>query len=145
VPEGIEIVESARRRYDGEKRNPWDETECGPHYARAMSAWAALLALNGFRYQGHDKRLAVKPHMLTPVTQSFWSTGTGWGSFTISPTKFSLKVLFGKLPLDLVELPSRARSIHVAGSNVPFSSERGVAHISPTIDLAEGHEIVIQL
>ena len=42
--EGVECFESARRRFDGERRNPWDEPECGHHYARAMSAWSGLLA-----------------------------------------------------------------------------------------------------
>src|SRR5262249_10964408 len=46
--QGVECIESIRARYDGEKRNPWDEAECGHHYARAMAAWSALLALSGF-------------------------------------------------------------------------------------------------
>ena len=83
VKEGVEIVENARRRYDGERRNPWDETECGPHYARAMSAFAAIPALSGFRYQGPRKQVTVAPRMKTGAVQSFWSTGTGWGSFTL--------------------------------------------------------------
>ena len=50
VREGVETVEDVRRRHDGERRNPWDEPECGHHYARAMSAWAPLLALSGYLY-----------------------------------------------------------------------------------------------
>ena len=45
VREGVETFENSRRRYDGERRNPWDEAECGHHYARAMSAWSGVLAL----------------------------------------------------------------------------------------------------
>ncbi len=44
IREGLECVRNSRARYDGEKRNPWDEAECGHHYARAMSAWSVLLA-----------------------------------------------------------------------------------------------------
>ena len=49
VAEGVETVENVRMRFDGERRNPWDEPECGHHYARAMSAWSTLLAISGFR------------------------------------------------------------------------------------------------
>ena len=59
VREGLECVESARARYDGERRNPWNEPECGHHYARAMSAWSAVLALSGFRYHGGTRHVAV--------------------------------------------------------------------------------------
>jgi hypothetical protein len=48
VTEGLRVVESVRRRHDGEKRNPWNEAECGSHYARAMAAWGPLLVLTGF-------------------------------------------------------------------------------------------------
>src|ERR1700733_1850947 len=31
VAEGVECIGNIRGRYDGEKRNPWDEAECGHH------------------------------------------------------------------------------------------------------------------
>ena len=52
VAQGLEYVENLRSRYDGVKRNPWDEAECGQHhYARAMSSkWSSVVALSGFQY-----------------------------------------------------------------------------------------------
>ena len=50
--EGVEAVRNVRARYDGERRNPWNEPECGHHYARAMSSWSTLLAASGFHYHG---------------------------------------------------------------------------------------------
>ena len=61
VREGVDCFESARRRFDGERRNPWDEPECGHHYARAMSAWSGLLAYSGFRYDGPRQTVAMAP------------------------------------------------------------------------------------
>ena len=58
VREGLECIAESRARYDGVKRNPWDEPECGHHYARAMSAWSGVLALSGFRY--HAPKAAVR-------------------------------------------------------------------------------------
>lgn len=108
VKEGVECVESIRQRYDGERRNPWDEAECGHHYARAMAAWSPILALSGFRYHGGDKRVELKPRTLPRSTfQCFWSTGTGWGTFTLSPTGASLHVEEGTLPAQTVLIAPR--------------------------------------
>ena len=38
------VVRNIRNRYDGLKRNPFNEAECGHHYARAMAAWSVLRA-----------------------------------------------------------------------------------------------------
>ena len=48
-------------RFDGERRNPWDEPECGHHYARAMSAWSPLVALSGFGFLAVDGAVTVRP------------------------------------------------------------------------------------
>ena len=39
-----QVVRDIRDRYDGRKRNPFDEAECGHHYARALAAWSVLKA-----------------------------------------------------------------------------------------------------
>ena len=42
LEEAERVVRNIRSRYDGRKRNPFDEAECGHHYARAMAAWTVL-------------------------------------------------------------------------------------------------------
>ena len=36
--EGLRCIRAVRDRYDGKRRNPWNEIECGGHYARSMAA-----------------------------------------------------------------------------------------------------------
>ena len=92
--EGLDIYRGARLRYDGEKRNPWDEVECGHHYARAMSAWSGVLALSGFRYDGGQQ--AVEIH--APAGhRCFWATGTGWGTFQVKAAGAAIRVEHGTL------------------------------------------------
>ena len=45
--EAEKVVRDIRNRYDGRKRNPFDEAECGHHYARALAAWSVLKAWEG--------------------------------------------------------------------------------------------------
>ena len=40
--EAEEVVKNIRSRYDGIRRNPFDEAECGHHYVRALAAWSIL-------------------------------------------------------------------------------------------------------
>jgi hypothetical protein len=106
--EGLDTIEDVRRRFDGERRNPWDEPECGHHYARAMSAWSSVVALSGFEYHAGDKILTLSPRLQTPHFVSFWSNGVSWGSFSIARENgrhtVELQVTEGALPLKSVRL-----------------------------------------
>ena len=92
--EGVEAVRNVRARYDGERRNPWNEPECGHHYARAMSSWSPLLAASGFRYHGGEQSVAIKA---APGFRCFWSTATGWGTFRVAAAGATLRVDHGTL------------------------------------------------
>ncbi len=73
--EGLTCIQNIRDRYDGWKRSPFDEAECGHHYARAMAAWAAVIALSRFRYSAVNGEFTITGE---PGTH-FWSTGLGFG------------------------------------------------------------------
>ena len=60
VDEGLALIQAIRDRYDGERRSPFNEAECGHHYARAMASWAAVLALTGFHYHAHTGEMAIR-------------------------------------------------------------------------------------
>ena len=78
VAEGATVAEGARLRHDGERRNPWNEPECGHHYARAMSSWALIVALGGFHYSAVDKALTLAPRLHAQTFRCFWSVPSGW-------------------------------------------------------------------
>lgn len=104
VKEGVKCIKAIRDRYDGKKRNPFDEAECGHHYARAMASWAAVLALTGFHYSGVDKSMtfAAKNGI------HFWSNGYAWGiceqHSNDNSIDVKLKVQYGELILSRLEL-----------------------------------------
>lgn len=77
--DGLKCIRAIRNRFDGSKRNPFSEPECGHHYARSMASWAAILALSGFHYSGVKKEMSFtgKPG------KYFWSNGDAWGTCQI--------------------------------------------------------------
>jgi len=95
VKEGLNILRTTRKRYDGTIRNPFDEYECGHWYMRAMSSYALLEALTGVRYDAVTKTLYV--HSQIGDFTSFLSTDTGFGNVTYKNGKASIKVGYGKI------------------------------------------------
>lgn len=81
VKEGLAIVEAVRRRYDGVRRNPWNEIECGHHYARAMSSWSLLTALSGFSFSVPDKEMRFRPRLRRAEFCALYSAGVAWGAY----------------------------------------------------------------
>ncbi|MGI6496588.1 MAG: GH116 family glycosyl-hydrolase [Kiritimatiellia bacterium] len=77
--DGLEMISSIRARYDGARRNPFDEAECGHHYARAMASWSAVVALQGFQYSALDGTMAMAPAGKPKPGRHFWATGDAWG------------------------------------------------------------------
>ena len=120
VDEGLEIVKAVRDRYNGLHRNPWDEEECGHHYARAMSSWAVLLALGGYQCDALTGRLDFGPAVSSGSFRTFWSTGGGWGNFEEKSERgirsVKVAVQFGGLKLQTLGLSTgstRAKSVKV--------------------------------
>ncbi len=158
VDQGLELIDNIRLRYDGERRNPWDEAECGHHYARAMASWAAIPALSGFSYDGVEKRVAAEPRITPKKFQSFWSSGTGWGvfaqTFDARQKKFTLSVKHGSLACREVRLGwnginSDAAAITAAGKNVGHTTRAEnvstVFALSGEVTLRRGDELTIRL
>lgn len=101
--EGLKGVEDIRARYDGAKRSPFNEAECGHHYARAMASWASVLALTGFQYSAIDKSIEFKNRKGT----WFWSNGYSWGTCEIEGDELNLSVIKGELELKTILLDNK--------------------------------------
>ncbi|HJT78607.1 MAG TPA: GH116 family glycosyl hydrolase, partial [Gemmataceae bacterium] len=78
--EGLSIIRGIHDRYDGRHHNPWNEVECGDHYARAMASWGCLPALCGFVYDGPAGRLGFAPRFRPEDFRAYFTAAEGWGS-----------------------------------------------------------------
>jgi non-lysosomal glucosylceramidase len=100
IAEALEIIAAIRNRYDGERRNPFDEAECGHHYARALASWSAFVTWNDIDYDGRTQTMIIGER--APEGQAFWSSGSAFGTWlprADSDTRGVLRVLRGELPL----------------------------------------------
>ncbi len=99
VDEGVELMRNVRSRYDGEKANPYDETEYGRHYARPMASWAAIPALSGFHYDARRGRMELAPKIEPGRFHCFWSTPGAWGNFAQTARGLTLTPVVGAVNL----------------------------------------------
>lgn len=81
VEEGLAICRAIHERYDASKRNPWNEIECGDHYARALASWSVLTALAGFHCDGPRGVFAFDPKLTPEDFRSVFTGPAGWGVY----------------------------------------------------------------
>ncbi len=82
IEEAMEIVHGIRNRYDGKRRSPYNEIECGNHYARSMAAWGLLIALSGYEYDMTENKIKFSPRVQEEDFACFYSNGKSWGIYT---------------------------------------------------------------
>ena len=126
VDEGLEIVRAVRDKFDGEKRNPWNEFECGSNYARSMSSYALLNSFSGLSFDMTRKRIGFAPICPFVDFSVFWCLGTGWGRFELTPDSMKLRVLYGRITLTELGIPLKGgrtvSTVTLDGREVVFHS-----------------------
>ena len=82
LEKGLIVSRAIHDRYSAELRNPYNEIECGDHYARAMASYGAYQAMCGYQYHGPQKRLSFSPRLKPEDFRAAFTTAEGWGSFS---------------------------------------------------------------
>ena len=134
VEDGLAIVCGARDRYNGIPRppimrSPWNEIECGGHYARAMSSWSLLLAAAAFCCDGPAGKIEFAPNVTPERFKAFFTSPEGWGALeqvrSGGGQRNTIRVVEGILNVSSVRLspPGGARkaSVTLGGAGVPAS------------------------
>ena len=101
MDEGLEIEQACRDRYDGIKRNPFNEYECGHWYARAMSSYGFLQCLTGVRYDAVDRILYVNNSVLNEF-RTFLCTAGGYGTVEVKDGQVSVNVVSGEISIEKI-------------------------------------------
>ncbi len=120
----LEVVKTVRDRYDGERRNPWNDLECGNNYSRSMASFAFLPLLTGFVADMPRGKISISPKVKKRPLRTLVSVGSGWGELEISENAVSITLEDGVLSLCAFELPmaKSAASVSIDGKAVPFET-----------------------
>lgn len=81
LTEGLAITRAVHDRYHPARRNPYNEIECGDHYARAMASYGVFLAVCGYEHHGPKGTLAFAPRLTPDDFRAAFTTAEGWGSY----------------------------------------------------------------
>ena len=144
IDEGMAIVEAIRDRYDGAKRNPWNEFECGSNYARNMVTYSMLNAFSGFEFDIPRRSLGFDPVVGVDDFRALFCVAPGWGTIHFSKGTVILSLLHGRLQLDALKIGNRsAQRVELAGTEVPFTQLEGTILFVTPVSLADGDELII--
>jgi hypothetical protein len=81
VEEGLVVTRAVHDRYAAEKRNPYNEIECGEHYARAMAGYSVFLGACGFEHHGPAGHIGFAPKLRQDHFAAAFTAAQGWGLF----------------------------------------------------------------
>ena len=145
LTEALAICRGVHERYHPAKHNPWNEIECGDHYARGMASYGVFLALCGFECHGPGGHLGFAPRITPDDFRAAFTAAEGWG--TISQRRAAgrqtnhIEVLWGSLRVKTLsfELPDGANlalaTVEVAGQ--PAAADAAQDGRRVTITLAD--------
>ncbi|MFW9937907.1 MAG: GH116 family glycosyl hydrolase, partial [Candidatus Thorarchaeota archaeon] len=162
--EALNILKAVRKRYDGTRRNPWNEVECGDHYVRAMSSWTLLNAATGVRFLTDLKQFQIGPRINVENTKCFFITNTAWGQVILRVGKkivCSISVSYGELEINSLILNFLEPSKLINGSvlikeifdgdeilleaKIAIKNRKAELFLNQSIVLKEEHKLYIEL
>ena len=140
IEEGIKVIKAVRDRFDGEKRNPWNEFECGNNYARSMASFAFIPILSGFDYHMPEGHIGFNPYK--EEYKTLWSLESAWGSFETRGNRAILNIIEGNLTLKSFGLKKykTVSSVKIDGKDIDFEFKKGIIYFKET-KISESVEI----
>jgi hypothetical protein len=157
--EGLAITRALHDRYHASRRNPWNEVECGDHYARSMASYGVFLAACGYEYHGPKGHLGFAPRLTPENFKAPFTTAKGWGTYAQQSqlTKFNAQIAlkWGQLRLKTLalavpqQLQSSPLKIAVGGrvlaATVTSQSNCLLLTLAPEVTLASGETLAIEM
>ncbi len=130
----IQAVKAIRDRYDGVKRNPYNEIECGSNYARAMASFAMLPILSGMSFDLSRDYLGFAPRVDSRLFNCLFSIGKCWGNYSLQEDRCAINLHDGTLALASFGLPKNAvpAKVLVDGKEICFTYEKDVISFEKT-------------
>jgi len=158
LTEGLAITRAVHDRYHPSRRNPWNEVECGDHYARSMASYGVYLAACGYGYHGPKGWLKFAPRLSGDEFKCAFTTAEGWGSYHCSKEQRAagLELRFGHLRLRHLEisLPAavalEARAVRVeldeqtVAAEISLESGALSVRFAPAVSLSANSRLTIR-
>lgn len=146
LTEGLAICRAVHDRYRPDLFNPYNEVECGDHYARAMASWGVYLALGGFQYHGPKRWLGFAPRLSPEDFRATFTTAEGWVTLqqkrTSGEQTNSIEVRWGALRLARFSIETRGR-VRDIGLSVNGRPIKAKAHTTGETTTLEFHEAIV--
>jgi len=156
LTEGLAVTRAVHDRYHPSRRNPWNEVECGDHYARSMASYGVFLAACGFEYDGPRRHIGFAPKLNAEKFRCAFTSAEGWGSFSQEQSsgrfRGEVQVRWGKLEVKSlalrVEAATRVR-VSVEAKDVPAShtleGTRLLVTLDPGVELRAGQSLTVSV
>ena len=156
VMEGLAIERAVHDRYSASRRNPWNEVECGDHYARSMASYGVYLAACGFENHGPKQHIGFAPRLTPENFKCAFTSAEGWGSFSQKAEngkqKVEIAVRWGNLRLKTIALASdSATSVKVLHGEQPVAvhleqeGKRVLLTLNNAVNIPAGEKLEISL
>jgi hypothetical protein len=150
VQEGLAITRAVHDRYHAARRNPWNEVECGDHYARSMASYGVFLAACGYGYHGPKGYLAFAPRLTPENFRAAFTTAEGWGTFSqqrdAAGQRDTIELKWGKLRLRTLAFAladkANPKGVRVTANGAEVAFKHRIDNGKAVIDLAA--ETVLQ-
>jgi len=155
VQEGLAVTRAVHDRYSPLRRNPYNEVECGDHYARSMASYGVYLAACGFEYHGPKGHIGFAPRLTPEDFKCAFTGAEGWGSYAqkIDGRKMNaeIAVKHGKLRLKTITIAfadAKKATITLNGKQTPAvltAGGNGRIELGEPIVISAGQKLDLEI
>jgi hypothetical protein len=155
LEEGLAVGRAIHDRYDGRRRNPYNEIECSDHYARSMASYGVFLAVCGFEYHGPKGHIGFSPRLKPENFKAAFTAAEGWGTFAQQRQGHrqtcTIDMRYGRLQVNSIALAiaegTAARQVLVNGQVGSFQQQgqRVLVDLDTPLAIQSDEQVTVEL